>query len=111
MKTYIREIIILVLQLFMFYVAPQFAGPTDMMGLVFLILLMTFVLSVMMGCFSDKKIKFAYPILVSVLFIPTVLIYYNETAMVHALWYLVVSSVGLMVGVGAFWLFGYHIDE
>mgnify|MGYP003398363102 CR=1 FL=1 len=39
MKRYIKEIIILTIQLFMFYIFPLFAGPTDAMGMVVLILL------------------------------------------------------------------------
>ena len=33
------------------------------------------------------------------IFVPTVYLYYNESAMVHAIWYLVVSLIGLIVGV------------
>ena len=43
MKKYIKEIIILILQLFMFYIFPLFAGPTDAMGMVFLIWLSTII--------------------------------------------------------------------
>lgn len=32
MKKYLKEILILLIQLFMFYVFPLFAGPTDVMG-------------------------------------------------------------------------------
>ena len=35
MKKYLKEILILLIQLFMFYVFPLFAGPTDIMGMVF----------------------------------------------------------------------------
>ena len=57
MKKYIKEIIILVLQLFMFYIFPLFAGPTDAMGMVFLMLLATLVLGLVMGAISEKKEK------------------------------------------------------
>ena len=33
MKKYLKEILILLIQLFMFYVFPLFAGPTDVMGM------------------------------------------------------------------------------
>ena len=39
MKKYLKEIIIVLLQLFMFYIFPVFAGPTDTMGMVLLIIL------------------------------------------------------------------------
>ena len=44
MKQYIKEIIILIIQLLMFYVFPIFAGPTDAMGMVFLIWLSTIII-------------------------------------------------------------------
>ena len=31
MKKYLKEIIIILIQLFMFYIFPMFAGPTDAM--------------------------------------------------------------------------------
>ena len=39
MKKYVREGLIVAVQLFMFYIFPLFAGPTDAMGMVLLILL------------------------------------------------------------------------
>ena len=98
MKRFIKEIIILLIQLFMFYIFPMFAGPTDAMGMVLLIILATFVLSIIIGSISKEKIKYLYPIIISILFIPSVFIYYNESALVHALWYLVISSIGVVFG-------------
>ena len=94
MKKYFKEIAILIAQLLMFYVFPLTAGPTDAMGMVFLII----VLAIIMGSVSKKKAKYVYPLLVSVLFIPSVFIYYNESALIHSIWYLVISSVGLLIG-------------
>ena len=98
MKRFVKEIIILVIQLFMFYIFPLFAGPTDAMGMVFLIICATLLLSVIMASISKEKIKYLYPIIVSILFIPSIFIYYNETAFIHSLWYFVVSSVGMILG-------------
>lgn len=98
MRRFLKEIVIVLLQLFMFYIFPLFANPTDAIGMVLLIILATFTLSMVMGSFSDEKIKFLYPILCAILFIPSILIYYNESALVHSLWYLVVSFVGLFIG-------------
>lgn len=100
MKKYIKEIIIVLIQLFMFYIFPLFAGPTDAMGMVFLILLSTFILSILVSIIVTKKIKYLYPIITSIIFIPSVFIYYNESALIHSLWYLVVSSVGIIIGLG-----------
>lgn len=98
MKRYLKEIIILQLQLFVFYIFPLFAGPTDVIGMVVLIIFVTLLLSVVIGLISDKKMKYLYPIITAILFVPSVFIYYNETALIHSVWYLVVSSVGMIIG-------------
>lgn len=100
MKQYKKELIILIMQLFMFYIFPLFAGPTDTMGMVLLIWLSTIILGLLIGVISSKKIKYLYPIVISILFIPSIFIYYNESALIHSLWYLVSSSIGLLVGIG-----------
>lgn len=100
MKRYIKEIVVLLLQLLVFYVCPLFAGPADIMGLVVLIILITILLSVVLGFLSNSKIKYLYPIVIAVLFIPSVFIYYNESALIHSFWYLIASGIGLLVGVG-----------
>lgn len=98
MKKYIKEIIILILQLFMFYIFPLFAGPSDAIGMVFLIIVSTLVLSLVLGIISRNSLKFLYPLITAVTFVPSVFIYYNSTALVHSLWYFVVSALGLAVG-------------
>lgn len=98
MKNYLKELIIILLQIFMFYIFPLFAGPTDAMGMVVIILFTTFILSTILVIISDKKIKYFYPFLVVILFIPSVFIYYNESALIHSLWYLVSSLIGIVIG-------------
>lgn len=98
MKKFIKEIIIVLIQLFMFYIFPLFAGPTDAMGMVLLIIITTFILSITLAVISKEKIKFLYPLLISILFIPSVFIYYNESALIHSLWYLVDSIIGVIIG-------------
>ena len=98
MKRYLKEIIILLLQLFMFYIFPLFAGPTDAMGMVLLIILSTFGLSFVLSCISKNRIKYLYPVIISILFIPSVFIYYNDSALIHSIWYLVISSIGIIIG-------------
>ena len=98
MKKYLKESIILIVQLFMFYIFPLFAGPTDAIGMVFLIWLSTLFLSIIVASISKEKIKYLYPIIISLLFIPSVFIYYNESALIHSIWYLVTSIVGIILG-------------
>ncbi len=95
---YLKEIIILLIQLFMFYIFPLFSGPTDAMGMVFIIILTTFILSIVLSIISKNKIKYFYPIIIALLFIPSIFIYYNESALVHSLWYFVCSLTGLIIG-------------
>ena len=95
MKKYIKEIVIFIFQLLLFYVSPLFAGPTDAMGMVFLIICGTFLLSVLLGILSKSDIKYLYPGITAITFVPSVFIYYNESALVHAVWYLFISAAGL----------------
>ena len=105
MKKFIKELIVIIIQLFMFYIFPLFSGPTDVMGMVMLIIIVTFLLSVIIGSISKEKIKYFYPIVTSLSFIPSIFIYYNESALIHSVWYLVISSIGLIVGVFLYKLF------
>lgn len=98
MKKYLKEIVVILLQMFMFYLLPMCMGNIGALGMVFLLLVTTFILSIIIGAISKNKIKYFYPIIVAILFIPTIFIYYNESAFVHSLWYLVVSSIGLGIG-------------
>ena len=100
MKKYAKELVVLLIQLAMFYLYPIYALPIDPMAMVFIIIAITLLLSAVLGGISKNKIKFLYPIVIAVLFIPSVFIYYDESAMVHAVWYLKVSTVGLLAGVG-----------
>ena len=68
------------------------------MGMVVLILLSTLVLSMVLASISNKRIKYLYPVIVSLIFIPSVFIHYNETALIHSIWYLVDSAIGILLG-------------
>ena len=98
MKRYRKECILLGLQICLFYIFPLTAGPTDAMGMVFLIIVGTFAIACFLGMLSGLKWKWAWPVLAALLFLPTVPVYYNISAAVHALWYLVISGIGLLFG-------------
>ena len=98
MKKFWKEILILLIQLFMFYIFPLFVGLTDSMGMVFLILVVTFILSIIIASISKEKIKYFYPVIISIMFIPSVFIYYNDSALIHTIWYFVDSFIGLLIG-------------
>ena len=98
MKKYLKEIIILIIQLLIFFVFPLSMHLYEPIGMVLLMLIFTLILSVILGVISNNKIKYLYPIIIAIAFIPTIFIYYNESALVHSLWYLVDSSIGLFLG-------------
>jgi len=96
MKNYIKEIIILIIQLFIFYVYPLFVG--EAMEMVFFIWISTIILGLLIRLISANKIKYLYPIVISILFIPSIFIYYNSSALIHSVWYLVSSGIGMLIG-------------
>ena len=98
MKKHLKEMIILLVQLFMFYIFPMFVGPTDVMGMVALIWLSTILLALIIGVISKEKIKYFYSIIIALLFIPSIFIYYNSSALIHSIWYFVSSTIGLVIG-------------
>lgn len=96
MKKYSKELLLLLLQAAAFYLFPPFALSFGPMGMVMMLLLFTFLLAVLMGLFSGSALKYLFPAAAALLFIPSVFIYYNESALIHALWYLVISFAGLL---------------
>ena len=98
MKRYIAEIVIFCIQLFMLYISPLFAGPTDGMGMVVLILFATLILSILLGSISKNRIKYVYPAAVAAAFLPSAFLHYNGTAVIHVVWYFVVAAVGMLLG-------------
>lgn len=99
MKKYSKEIIVFVFQVMVFYLIPFTVGPTDGMGMVLVLLFSTLILSVIFGTIAKGKVRIIYPFVVAVLFIPTVYIHYNYTALGHIIWYLIDSFVGVWIGV------------
>ena len=99
MRKYLKEIIVVLIQIFMFYIFPLFAGPTDAKGMVFILIITSFILSFIIGIISKEKIKYLYPIIISILFIPSIFIYYNKTALIHTVWYLVDVLLGELFGI------------
>lgn len=100
MKTYAVELVMLLVQLMVFYFIPLFAGPTDAMGMVFLMLAATLVLSLILGWFSAHWNKLFWPFVVAVSFIPSVWIWYNSSALIHSVWYMIISAAGVLAGTG-----------
>ena len=98
MKRYLPEGVILLLQILTFYVGPTLAGPTDVIAMVILMLFGTALLGFALGCLSGNKIKFLYPLATGLIFIPTIFIYYNSSASIHAVWYFCFALAGEALG-------------
>ncbi len=103
-KRYLIEIITIILQICLFYIWPLFAGPTDAMGMVVIMLGGTALLSIANGWISTNKIRFLYCIVTAIIFVPTIPMYYNWSAAIHILWYFALSAVGTILGAGIRWL-------
>ena len=89
----------------MFYIFPLFAGPTDAMGMVLIIIISTFVLSILIASISKEKLKYLYPLIIAVLFIFSLYIHYNDSALIHSVRYFVLSSIGMCIGTIIYKLF------
>ena len=103
-KRYLTEIITMILQVCLFYILPLFAGPTDAMGMVVLMLGGTALLSIANGWISTNKIRFLYCVFAALVFIPTIPMYYNWSAAIHIVWYFSVSLIGTILGACMRWL-------
>ena len=101
----------LLVQLAAFYLFPRASSPGDEMGLVFIIIIITFINGFFLGCMSGGYVKYAYPVITAVVFIPTVYIYYNSSALIHSFWYFAVSFTGLFIGTGIRELVKFFVDK
>lgn len=98
MKRYIKELIIILIQILVLYLLPLLSGVLESFATVVLIATITLFLSLVLGVICENKIKYLYPVLVVVLFIPTVFIFPHVSALIHALWYFIVSLIGMLPG-------------
>ena len=83
-----------------FYILPFFVKDTGT-AIVLLLVLMPifdFIISLIYGMKIGFKIF--YPILVAIIFLPTIFIYYNMTAWVYILIFSVIAVLGSLIGKG-----------
>lgn len=85
MKKYFEEIIIFLLQLAIFYIFPTFATENNPMGIMVIILMATFITSLAFGGISQKRIRYYYPVIIAIFFIPTVYVYNVGFEVLHSL--------------------------
>jgi len=95
---YSADITLFLVQIALFYLFPLFAGEFGEVIMVFLIILGTFAISLMAPMFLSKKIRKFYPIITPILFIPSVFIFYNESALLQTVWYFIICVIGFSLG-------------
>ncbi len=95
---YSADITLFMVQIAVFYLFPLFADEFGEVMMVFLIILCTFATSLMAPMFLYRKIRYLYPIITPILFIPSVFIFYNESALLQTVWYFIICVIGFSLG-------------
>lgn len=98
MRKYGKQLAVILGQALLFYLFPPLSKPMGPLAAVFVMAAATFALAVIMGSRTAGRSKWAYPVFAAVLFAPSVFLYYNESALVHTFWYLVISFIGVSIG-------------
>lgn len=93
-----KEIALFVIQLLILYIPPFLSGADEVIGMVLWMLILTGILSCIQGMIADRGVKYLHPFATALLFIPSVFIYYNQSALIHALWYFCISMIGILLG-------------
>jgi len=105
MKKFIKEIILTIIQLCIFFILPAVSGPADIMGAIVLLYCTIFLTSLILGIISNNNIKFIYPIVISLLFAITIPVYYNSSAYIYLLYIFITSMIFVLIGHGIKTLF------
>lgn len=95
---YRKIITLFIIQLLVLYIPPLLSGADEVIGMVLCMLLLTGILSCLQGIITKGAMKYLHPFATALLFIPSVYIYYNESALIHALWYFCISMIGILLG-------------
>ena len=102
MGKYKKELIFAVMQLAIFWLVPLFftlsGGKGGAIFMVQVMLICTIALSAFLCAGSERRVKYFFPVFAAAMFFPTVPVYYNSTALIHSLWYLTASCIGMGMG-------------
>ena len=97
MKKYLKELIIAVIEtafLFLFPLIPM--GNKD--AHIILLLVITLIVGIVGVAISDKKIKFLFPILSTIMVVPTMFMYYEPRVYGNIFWMFVFSLLATIIG-------------
>lgn len=98
MKKYLAKMIIVLLQVCVFFLAPLLFKVYNPSHVIVGMLIATFGLSMMIVVVSDAKIRYLYALIPPLMFIPSIPIYYNSSATESIIWYFGVSVGGVLLG-------------
>ncbi len=98
MKQNIKLIPYLLINTISFYLLPIFAKETTSAILVMLIMLpiICFTTGIIYG--MRHSFTWIYPLSISVLFAPTIFLFYNYTALIYIFGYGLISFIGILIG-------------
>lgn len=98
MKTNLKMIPYLLVVIVAFYVLPMVIQDTGsaMAVLLVAIPLICFAAAIVFGV--RNALNWIYPLAVALLFVPTIFIYYNESAAFYSVVYGIISLVGNLIG-------------
>lgn len=98
MKKIIKMSPYLIINFFVFYLSPLLIRDTG--GGVFVLLMeipvLCFIISLVYGI--KNRFDFWYPLLTTLLFLPTIYIFYNESALIYVVWYGMDAVIGSLLG-------------
>ncbi len=97
MKKYLKEFVIAIIEtalLFLFPLIPM--GNKD--AHIILLLVLTLIVGIVGVAISDKKIKFLFPVLATVMVVPTMFMYYEPRVYGNIFWMFVFSLLAVIIG-------------
>ena len=97
MKKYLKELIIAGIELALIFLFPLIPmGNKD--AHIILLLVITLIVGIVGVAISDKKIKFLFPVLATVMVVPTMFMYYEPRVYGNIFWMFVFSILATIIG-------------
>lgn len=97
MKKIILEILLVLMQLITLYVLPVIADATDVMGLVIINIVVSFIISFIYILFSKYHFKYIYPVIILIFSLPTIFIFDN-VCLLYIIYYFISSVIAEVIG-------------
>ncbi|MBO5857653.1 MAG: hypothetical protein J6Q87_05345 [Clostridia bacterium] len=97
MKKYLKELIISIFEIAFLYLFPLIPmGNKD--AHIILLMVITLIIGIVGVAISDKKIKFLFPILTTIMVVPTMFMYYEPRVYGNIFWMFVFSFLAVIIG-------------